>query len=163
MRYRRWGKRRVGALVAKAIFTDETYNPHLLLLAGDHFRTRSSQPSIFYVRWTLRAAPFLMKASKYCDVSRLEGWKDFVAPWFHQNQRWNEWPVLLNGLHKTNARLDSSNNIGGVGSVWLCQINAVLVESLSSGFNRKVSESCCCILNWWSLTIQEFVHHCWQN
>jgi hypothetical protein len=39
-RYRRWGEKRVTALDAKAIFTHETYNQHLLGLARKHFQEK---------------------------------------------------------------------------------------------------------------------------
>ena len=37
-RYRRWGKKRVGALLAKVVFDEATFVPHLLCLARKHFR-----------------------------------------------------------------------------------------------------------------------------
>ena len=37
-RYRRWGKKRIGILVAKVVFDQATFLPHLLRLARKHFR-----------------------------------------------------------------------------------------------------------------------------
>ena len=64
-RYSRWGVAPIGSLVEKALWNEEVYLPHVIMLASRYLRETILPHTISYVKWTWQEEPSLMKESIY--------------------------------------------------------------------------------------------------